>query len=65
MAIFSLSFINGVNGKSQAELGTIHILRKHLQGEKGAGGWSENGNFCLFLVLKTCLHKGERGVPKA
>ena len=30
VAFLSLSFINGVNGKSQAELGTIHILRKHL-----------------------------------
>ena len=31
-------------------LGTIHILRKHL--EEG-GGVSENGNFCLFSVLLT------------
>ena len=32
-------------------LGTIHILRKHLQGDGG----SENANFCLFSVLKTCI----------
>ena len=26
---------------------------------KWEGGGSENANFCLFLVLKTCLHRGE------
>mgnify|MGYP007048354954 CR=1 FL=1 len=32
----------------------------------GGGGGSENANFCLFLVLKTCWRRGEGGpkIPK-
>ena len=36
--------------RMSSTLGTIHILREHLQ-----GGGSENANLCLFLVLKTCF----------
>ena len=35
--------------------GTIHMLRKHLEG-RGAG--AENANFCLFSALKTSLCRG-------
>ena len=42
-----------------ANLGTIHILRKHLKGGKVGG--SGNANFCLFSVLKICLGRGGGG----
>jgi cullin 2 len=44
----------------RTELGTIHILRKHLKKVEG----SENYNFCSLSVLTICLRWGEGG-PKS
>ena len=50
VAFLSLASINGVHGKSQDELGTIHILRKHL-----LGGRVRNTHFLLIFCTKNML----------
>ena len=39
-------------------IGTIHILRNHLQGGRGL----ESANFGLFSVNKTCLRRRGGGI---
>ena len=46
-----------------------HYIRDHsyiTSALEGGEGGSENANFCLFLVLKTCGRRGEGGpkIPK-
>ena len=45
--------------------GTIHILRKYLQGRGGRGGGTENCDFCLFSVPHLRLRRVGRGGQKS